>query len=56
MPILVASNETNNAYLFSLIAIGVILTFLAIMLIVNYGLLGMLSTISLALYTFLTLL
>lgn len=51
----IASNDTNNAYLFSLIAIGVILTFLAIMLIVNYGLLGMLSTISLALYTFLTL-
>lgn len=48
------SNETNNVYLFSLIVIGAILTFLAIMLIVNYGLLGMLSTISL-LYTFLTL-
>ncbi|QBF34891.1 protein translocase subunit SecDF [Mycoplasmopsis phocirhinis] len=52
----ISANETNNAYLLSLIAIGVIFVLIAIMFIVNYGLLGALSTISMALYLFITML
>lgn len=51
----ITAESTNNAFALSLIAIGVVFTFLAIMLLVNYGLLGALSTISIALYVFLTL-
>ncbi|WP_396888667.1 protein translocase subunit SecDF [Mycoplasma sp. HS2188] len=48
--------ETNNAYMLSLIAIGVIFVLIAVVLIVNYGLLGALSTISMSLYIFITML
>ncbi|MBU4691498.1 protein translocase subunit SecDF [Mycoplasma sp. ES3225-GEN-MYC] len=48
-------NIFNSGYEISLIAIGLCFILIAIILMINYGLLGALSTISMALYIFITM-
>ncbi|WP_434336804.1 protein translocase subunit SecDF [Mesomycoplasma conjunctivae] len=52
----VSKSKSDYAFLAGWIAIGISLVMIAIFMIVNYGVLGVVSTISLALYVFLTLL
>lgn len=52
----IKAKNSNNAYLYLLIAAGIILALITIFLLVNYGLLGSLVLIPLALLVFLALL
>ncbi|MBG0730622.1 protein translocase subunit SecDF [Mycoplasma sp. 'Moose RK'] len=52
----VSQSKSDSAFIAGWIAIGLAIAVISLFLIVNYGLLGVLSTISLSLYVFLTLL
>ncbi|WP_029905495.1 protein translocase subunit SecDF [Mycoplasmopsis opalescens] len=51
----ITKQEANAAYIASIVALVAVLSLVSILLMVNYGLLGSLTTISMALYMFLTL-
>ncbi|AJR12011.1 bifunctional preprotein translocase subunit SecD/SecF [Mesomycoplasma dispar] len=52
----VSKTKSDSAFIAGWVAIGLAIAIISLFLIVNYGLLGALATISLALYVFLTLL
>lgn len=52
----IEASKTSNSFRSALLAGAVVFSIIAVFMIVNYGLLGALSTISIALYMFLTLL
>ncbi|WP_169734332.1 protein translocase subunit SecDF [Mycoplasma simbae] len=48
----IPAQQTNNAFVFSLIAIGIVFAIISIFLIANYSILGLIASLAIALYLF----